>query len=250
MFFSFEILVVTAFIFIFAAFIHGSIGFGFPMVATPLLALYTDIQTAIILTLIPSLLVNLVSIASEGNILLAFRRYFSLALFAMVGSAIGTQILILTSSEIFKVLLAAAIILYLLAEKVKINFSWVGKNPTFSKFTFGTTAGILGGLTNVMAPVLIIYSLESKHSKSDIVQASNFCFLLGKTIQIFLFSINGKLTLNELSISSGMLIVVSLALYAGIVIKKKIEGNIYKKVLRALLLTLATLLLIQASLSS
>ncbi len=79
----------AAFIFFFAAFIHGSIGFGFPMVATPLLALVTDIQTAIILTLIPTLLVNFVSITSEGHILYAFRRYLSLALLAMAGSAIA-----------------------------------------------------------------------------------------------------------------------------------------------------------------
>ena len=63
------------------------------MVATPLLALVTDIQTAIILTLIPTLLVNLASIASEGNILYALRRHLSLALLAMAGSAIGTIII-------------------------------------------------------------------------------------------------------------------------------------------------------------
>ena len=91
--FSFEALIFIAVVFLLAAFIHGSIGFGFPMVATPLLALSTDIQTAIVLTLIPTLLVNLISIISEGNILVAARRHFPLALFAMLGSAVGTQIL-------------------------------------------------------------------------------------------------------------------------------------------------------------
>jgi len=98
--FSLEPLIFTAFIFLLAAFIHGSIGFGFPMVATPLLALFTDLQTAIVLTLIPTLLVNLISIISEGNILLASRRHLSLALLAMLGSAIGTQILLFVNSEI------------------------------------------------------------------------------------------------------------------------------------------------------
>ena len=60
--FSFEALIFIAVVFLLAAFIHGSIGFGFPMVATPLLALFTDIQTGIVLTLIPTLLVNLISI--------------------------------------------------------------------------------------------------------------------------------------------------------------------------------------------
>ena len=89
--FSYEAWIFIIFIFSLAALIHGSIGFGFPMVATPLLALFTDIQTAIVLTFIPTLLVNLISIVSEGNILLAARRHLSLALFAMLGSAVGTK---------------------------------------------------------------------------------------------------------------------------------------------------------------
>lgn len=245
MVFSVEILLVIAFIFLFAALIHGSIGFGFPMVATPLLALITDIQTAIILTLIPNLLVNLVSIGTEGNIFETFRRHFTLALLAMIGSAVGTQILILSDSEIFKALLAIAIILYLIADKIRLDFSWVRNHPILSRWVFGISAGILGGLTNVMAPVLIIYSLESKHSKSDTIQASNFCFLLGKTIQLIIFSIHGKFTINELSISSIMLVVVTSSLYLGTNIRRKIEADIYQKVLKGLLLILSGMLLIQ-----
>ena len=245
--FSNEFFIVAGIISLFAAFIHGSIGLGFPMVATPLLALFTDIQTAIILTIIPSLLTNLVSIKSEGNIMSASHRYLSLALFVMAGSALGTQVLIFTNSEIFKALLAVAIIVYLFADKINFNLAWVAEYQIFSRFVFGVSAGILGGLTNVMAPVLIIYTLESKHSKSDTIQALNFCFLFGKLTQFILFSINGKFTLDKLSVSSVMLIAASLALHIGITIRKKIELSAYRKILRLVLLILAVLLLIQVS---
>ena len=245
--FSFEALIFIAVVFLFAAFIHGSIGFGFPMVATPLLALSTNIQTAIVLTLIPTLLVNLFSIISEGNILVAARRHFLLALFAMLGSALGTQILLTVNSDIFKGLLGVVIIIYLFSEKIKLKYSWIREQPKFSKCIFGLSAGILGGLTNVMAPVLIIFSLQSKYSKSDTVQASNLCFLLGKIIQLFLFFINGKFSLNEFSISSAMIIITSFALYGGIAVRNKINGKTYKKILRLLLFLLAIILLIQVS---
>lgn len=239
---SFEMLGVAAFIFFFAAFIHGSIGFGFPMIATPLLALVTDIQTAIIITLIPTLLVNFVSIASEGNILHALRSHLSLGLLAMAGSGIGTLLLIFTNAQIFEALLAIAIITYLILEKRNKNFSWIREHPRSSKFIFGVSAGVLGGLTNVMAPVLIIYSLESRYSKREIIQASNFCFLFGKLIQLVLFSTYGKFNLNELSISSVMIFVVTLALYFGIKIKEKINASLFKRVLRIFLLVLAVTL--------
>ncbi len=242
---SSELLIVAAFIFFFAAFIHGSIGFGFPMVATPLLALVTDIHTAIILTLIPTLLVNLASIVSEGNILHALRCHLPLALLAMAGSAIGTLALIFTNSHVFEALLGLVIIAYLLSERIKIDLSWVCIYPRLSKIFFGISAGILGGLTNVMAPILIIYSLESKHTKSEIIQASNFSFMFGKTVQLVLFSIYGKYNLSEISTSLIMLVVVSLALYIGIKIKNNINVNTYKRVLRIFLSVLAMTLIIK-----
>ena len=244
---SLEVLIAVTCILLFAAFIHGCIGFGFPMVATPLLALITDIQTAILLTLIPTLLVNLTSIASEGKIFYALRQHFLLALLAMAGSAIGTVILIFTNSYIFEALLGLVIITYLFSERMKINLSWVYMYPRLSKVTFGISAGVLGGLTNVMAPILIIYSLESKHTKNETIQASNFCFMFGKTIQLVLFYIHGKFSQSELSTSLIMLIAVSLALYLGIHLKKKINTHTYKKVLRAFLSVLAMILLIKVA---
>ena len=243
--FGFELFLIAGLISFFSAFIHGSIGLGFPMVATPLLAIFIDIQTAIILTLLPSLLTNSISIKSEGNIALAARRYLSLAIFVMSGSAIGTQILIFTNAEIFKALLAAAILMYLFAEKVNFKLGWVLEHQRFSNVVFGISAGILGGLTNVMAPVLIIYTLESKYSKSETIQALNFCFLFGKITQLVIFTVNSQLTFREFSASSVMFLTAAIALFFGLNIRKKIKVNTYRKILRLVLLILAVILFYQ-----
>ncbi len=245
MLFSPEFLFIAAIIFFSAAVFHGSIGTGFPMIATPLLALITDIQTAIILTLVPTVLVNIVSIISEGKALNAVKQHFRLALYALIGSSVGTILLISLNSDVFKALLALAILLYLLADKIQFNLTWVRRHPHLSKLAFGTSAGLLGGLTNVMAPILIIYSLESRHSKKQIIQANNLCFLFGKLVQIVLFSVYGEINKSEITTSVMMLIVTAAALFIGVKIKKKIEVDLYKKILRSLLLILAVLILLQ-----
>lgn len=243
--FGITALAISALIFFFAAFVHGSIGFGFPLLSTPLLALITDLQTAILLTLIPTILVNLVSISTEGNFIVALKRFLPIALLAMIGTALGTHILLSFDSEIFKVLLAIAIFVYLVSDRIKINFDWIRDNPLLSKILFGLSAGLLCGMTNVMAPVLIIYSLESGHSKSDLIQISNICFLVGKVTQILVFSLLGQYTLSELSLSPVMLLVVAMALYIGVHIKQKIIGDTYINVLKGFLLLLAIILIIQ-----
>jgi uncharacterized protein len=59
-----------------AAFVHGAFGFGFPLVATPLLVLMMDMRAAVLLTLIPTIAINLVSIATE-------QRWLTRALWAI-----------------------------------------------------------------------------------------------------------------------------------------------------------------------
>ena len=41
-----------------AGLVHGTLGMGFPLVATPLLSLMLDVRTAILLTLLPTAAVN------------------------------------------------------------------------------------------------------------------------------------------------------------------------------------------------
>jgi uncharacterized membrane protein YfcA len=243
-----EFLLLLALILFIASLVHGSIGFGFPMIATPLIALTTDIQTAIIYTLIPTLLVNIISIISEGHFLKAFKRFYPLAIFAMIGSAIGTQILIYNSSDIFKLLLAVAILFYLSIDLIQYKLTWIYNYPKLSRIVFGFGAGILSGLTNAMAPILIIYTLESKFTKSEIIQASNICFFFGKVIQIILFSFASVFTLEEMNHSFILLIVVAIALYIGIKIKAYFNTGLYKMIIKVVLFIISLLLISQTSL--
>lgn len=242
---SIEILAIFSIVIFFASIVHSSIGFGLLMVATPIFALFTDIQTAIIYLLIPTLLINIVSILSGGNFFLAIKRFSLLALLASIGTAIGTQILILYPTEFFKVLLAFIIFFYLFSDKLNINYSWVIKKPKTSLVSLGLGAGLLSGLTNVMAPFLIIYSLESKHSKNELIQLSNVCFLFGKVIQILIFYINDKLTYNEVLDSSIMIPMVLIGFLVGVKIKDKINASNYKKIIRYLLIIIASSLIFQ-----
>ena len=107
------------------------------------------------------------------------------------------------------------------------------------------SAGIIGGLTNVMALLLIIYSLESKHSRKEIIQSSNICFLFGKLIQIILFAIHGSFTQELLTISFSSLILVVVAMVIGLKIKNKIPQENYNKVIKGFLFLMAVALIYQ-----
>ena len=240
-----EFFILFGFILFFSAIVQGSIGFGFPLISTSLLAMVTDMKTAVLYVLVPTLLINIISIFSEGNFLQALKRFYPLAIMAIIGSIIGTQILIYSSSEFFKLLLAILILFYLFIQKFKFKIEWVNKKPLLSTIIFGFTAGVIGGLTNVMALILIIYSLEVKHTRRELIQSSNLCFLFGKITQIILFTLHGSFTQELVNISFFSLIVVGVAVIIGIKIKNKIPQDNYNKILKVFLFLMAVVLIYQ-----
>lgn len=243
--FNLDFLTIFLIVLFSSSLIHGSIGFGFPMIATPLLAMVTDVKTAIVYIAIPTLLINIVSIYSEGNFLQAIKRFYPLALIGMLGSAIGTQILIYSNSELFKLLLAFSILLYLFIQKFRIEMKWILQKKRLSMVVFGLVAGIIGGLTNVMASILIIYSLESKHTKKEIIQSTNLCFLFGKIIQIVLFTLHGSFTQEILTTSFISLFFAAFAMFAGLKIKNLIPQESYRKMIKVILFLMASILIYQ-----
>ena len=72
--FNTEFFITLTIILSISSMFHGTIGFGFPMISTPLLAMVTDIKTAIVYVAIPTLLINIISIISEGNFFEAIKK--------------------------------------------------------------------------------------------------------------------------------------------------------------------------------
>lgn len=60
------LLAITAAL-LFAGLIHGTLGLGFPMVATPILATMMDVRSAILITLLPTMAVNIASIINSKS---------------------------------------------------------------------------------------------------------------------------------------------------------------------------------------
>ncbi len=229
----------------FSALIHGSIGFGFPMIATPLLALFTDVQTAIMLTIIPNILINIVTIMSEGSFSEAFNKHYVLIILTAFGSFVGTSILIYFQTDIFKAILAIVIAIYVITDVLKLRIRWIGNHPKISKVTFGLISGIMGGLTNVMGPTLIIYSLESDQPKQEIVQSTNLCFLFGKITQLTVFAFTTNLSLHTISNSALIFSAVMVFLPIGIKLKTLISESLYKMILKVLLTGISITLITQ-----
>lgn len=216
------------------------------MTATPLIALLTDVQSAILITLFPTIAVNLLSIYQGGKWSDSIGRYWPLAAYAALGSIVGTQILILADPSPFRLLLAAIIILYLNQERLSlIRMDWVRHNPRLSLMIFGLIGGMLTGTVNAMVPILVILALELRLKSIAMVQVFNLCFLGGKISQIMVFSVSGSIDQTLLGIAIPGIGVAVSAWFFGAAIRNRITARTYQKILKRVLLLLACVLIIQ-----
>ena len=237
------VLIAWAFFAVLAAgLVHGTLGLGFPLVATPLLALAFDVRSAIIATLLPTVAVNIASIVRGGQWSQSIGQFWPLSVWAVAGSLIGTQVLIVSEPAPFKLLLAALVLLYLgTARFGSLKMHWTREHKSTSMFVFGLVAGLAAGTTNVMVPILIIYTLELGLAPTVMVQTFNLCFLAGKLAQIVVFGLSGLLTLNLVVTTLPLAVAALMALFVGIAIRDKIHAKTYRVMVKQVLLLLLCL---------
>src|SRR5689334_12473012 len=67
-----------------AGLLQGALGFGFPFVATPLIALASDMRTTIIIVLLPTVATILVALFSSGPLRATLARFWMMPLYAFL----------------------------------------------------------------------------------------------------------------------------------------------------------------------
>jgi hypothetical protein len=132
---------------------QGALGFGFPAISTPILALFVDVKSAIILNLLPNFTVNVVSIVRGGNWGASLGRYWPVALWVLVGSWIGASFLILAPQEPIRLLLGVSIFAYLYQGWLAhLDWRWLSEKPRLSAMVFGLAGGFFSGSVNQSLP--------------------------------------------------------------------------------------------------
>ncbi len=229
-----------------AAIVHGALGLGFPLVATPLLTLVTDLRSAILLTLLPTIAINLVSIASDREWRTALRQFWLLPLATIVGSWSGTQVILQTDPAPFRLLLAGVILLYLFVDRWrKQEHRRVFEATPGLVIATGLASGLLAGLVNVLAPILIIFALETRLAAPIVVSVFNATFLSSKSGQLIGFGLHGAIDRHILLIWLMLIPFAVSVLWYGIRVRRRTDTERYQGWLKSALWVIAGLLVAQ-----
>lgn len=227
-----------------SGFVHGALGLGFPLVATPLLALFTDIKTAIVFTLLPSLTAIVISLVKGGRPAEVIRAYWMLPLYMIAGSYLGARLLIVADPTPFLLLLALLIMAYLNLQRLRgLASGWIGVHPRAARAAFGMVAGVFESTANVAGPVLLIFFLSTALPPLALVQALNLCFLAGKSTQALTLGLAGGVPAAVWLSTLPFAGIGAAGLFWGMRMRSRIDAETYRGWLRRALTVIAALLI-------
>ena len=175
-------------VFALASLLHGISGLGVTLVTTTALASMYPLPHAIVLVIFPSLLLNAMTWLAGGgrtiweNFIYYGRRYWLLALTSLLGSMLGAKLLLWIDSAYILLMLAAVIGFFVISSVFGKQIRLPNTKPVL--IMVGLSAGIIGGATNAMSTILMMYLLSASDDKNTIAKVGNMCYFLGKIAQI------------------------------------------------------------------
>ena len=222
-------------------FTKGVISWGFPLVSLPILTIALPPTSAIFLLFFPIIFANIREIKIKN-----WKNYkklipFSLGIFC--GIIIGSVIFHTSNSDIISIAIGITIIICGVINFVgfKINEKYLLK-PFFG-LSYGLVSGIIGGMTTVLGPFMIIYLVSlnlSKNIFSEFVSLGVFSTLIPLYGMFFIYQ---DVVISDF-FASGLAIIPALLMqFLGLKIRNIIPQEKFRKMTLTLLITVGFLVL-------
>jgi uncharacterized membrane protein YfcA len=229
-----------------AAFVKGATGLGFPLIATPTIALLLDIRTAVTVLILPNLFMDSAQVIRDGIPYDVFRRFSSLILPTIVGVFLGTMVLVTTPLWVLNLCLGVMVLVFVASSLLKFDFTISPRAEKILSPIFGFISGFLNGMTNAAGPSLAIYLYSLKLEKRTFVKSIATIFMVTKLSQLVAISTWNLFNWETITLSVQVLLFTLAGFYAGIKAQDCVNQKTFNRGLLILLVVIGVTLLLRA----
>lgn len=196
-------------------FTKGTIGFGLPTIAVPLLTNFMPVPIAISITLTAILLSNAYQALFVGSIIHSVKRFWPLLFAVCATLTVTTQLLVtLTASSL---LIVVGVIIMVLAglQVAGIRLVVPSSHEKMTGFGIGVAAGIMGGITSLFSMPLIMFLSNLRLGKDEFINAISLILFSGALVMAIALARYSVLTKTELIMSFFILIPLTIGYLLG-----------------------------------
>lgn len=229
-----------------AAYVKGITGMGFPLIATPMVALILDIRTAVAILVIPNIVMDCTQAFRGGVPTQIFRRFALLLLMVVFGVFAGTKTLVVLPVWILNLTLGIMVIVFLFSSTFNASLKVSAETEKFLSPLVGFGTGFLNGMTNVAGPALAIYLYSLSLNKTDFVRSIASIFIINKTAQLAALSTWNLLTIPKLQLSLVVTVFILGGFYLGVKTQGRVSQTVFNRIVTSLILLFGILLIVSA----
>lgn len=141
-------------------------------------------KSAVALLVIPNLVMDSLQLRRSGPLGDAPRRLAPLLLFTVIGTVIGTRLLVALSARTVTLVLGVFVLSYVVLALARFSPRVPASWERGLAAPVGLVAGIMGGITNAPGTAIALYLVALGMDKREFVRSISFAFLVVKSVQL------------------------------------------------------------------
>lgn len=229
-----------------ASFIKGALGFGFPTVSTPILALFMDVKAAVAILLLPNIVLDGIQVVRRPGLGLTLRRHAVLYASGIVGTFAGTYLLKIIPGRLALLILGLFVLAFVAINVSRFRIRVDPRRERVLAPAVGLLAGVLGGVTNVHSTPLVLYFYALGLEKAEFVRSIAFAFFVYKIAQLLAVILVGLMTAYLFTVSVLATALGLATFWLGLRVQDRLAQETFNRVVLAFLAFLGVWLVIRA----
>ena len=226
--------------------IKGTLGFGMPLTTMSLLSAFLDVPVAAALNAFPILIANLFQATRGGLLRPTVRRFWILLVALAIGTWLGAMLIVLLDPKWLLGSLGAITILFCAVNHYRAELTVPKRCERWVGGVVGFIAGVIGGMSTVHGPPLIMFVASLRLAREAFVAALGTFFMLGGVFVMIAYVERGVVNMQTAPWSLACVPPVLLGMWLGLRLGRHINQERFRKLVLLALLALGLNLLRRA----
>lgn len=221
-----------------AGVVKGVTGMGLPTVAMGLLGAVMSPLSAAAILIVPSFVTNVWQMLGSRDSLRLMQRLWPMMLCIVLGTVLGTRLLIVVDPVLSSRALGIALIAYATYAYFAPTIPASGRSEYWLSPVIGIVTGAVTGATGVFVIPAVPYLHSLGLQKDELVQALGLSFTVSTiSLAAGLFA-HDALQINQLGLSISAVIPALVGMWLGSIVRQRISAKIFRRSFLAFLVIL------------
>jgi hypothetical protein len=211
-----------------AGVVKGVTGMGLPTVAIGVLGATMSPLTAAAILIIPSFVTNVWQMLAGRDTLRLMRRLWAMMLCIVIGTLLGTRLLVIVDPVWSGRALGLALIAYAVYALFVPTLSVPQRRESWLSPVIGMVTGLLTGATGVFTLPAVPYVQSLGLQKNELVQALGLSFTVSTIALAAGLLVNGAFRLDQLGLSLLAVPPALVGMWLGSIVRQKISPKTFR----------------------